>query len=207
MADKCGAKKRAGGKCGNHGMENGRCRLHGGLSNGPKRYNAGKNALKHGIYCRHFTDEERERSQSVPLNSVDELIFATQTMLDRAIGAYSRQKKLEADATVESAIKSGDSLEIVEIIERPNLVGFGAPKEIKAKLQDFLSVIDRLTARLESLKRTRAELIKAALDEDDTEDKTPIRKLIVQIVEGKQRPHKAEAVNANSSHDHDSAAG
>lgn len=206
MAHKCGAKNRRGKRCGMSKMPNGRCRFHGGMSTGPKRYNAGKNAIKHGIYCRHFTDEERERSKSVPLNSVDELIFATQTMLDRAIGAYARQKKIEADATLESAVKKG-GIEIVEIIERPGLVGFGAPKEIKAKLQDFLSVIDRLTARLESLKRTRAELIKAAIDEDDAEDTTPIRKLIVEIVEGKPRPASAEVVNANNAHDHDSAAG
>lgn len=195
MADKCGAKTRAGGKCRFNGLKNGRCRFHGGKSTGPKRYNAGKNAIKHGIYCRHFTDEERVRSAAVPLNSVDELIFATQTMLDRAIGAYARQKKLEADATIASAVTTGDSLEIVEIIERPGLVGFGAPKEIKAKLHDYLAIIDRLTARLESLKRTRAELLKADEPDPDDEDKKPIGRIIVEVV------------SAKPSHDHDRAAG
>lgn len=32
----CGAKTRAGGRCGQHPMENGRCHLHGGKSTGPR---------------------------------------------------------------------------------------------------------------------------------------------------------------------------
>jgi len=32
----CGARTRAGGRCGQLGMGNGRCRYHGGLSTGPR---------------------------------------------------------------------------------------------------------------------------------------------------------------------------
>lgn len=57
MADKCGAKTRAGKPCKKSPVEGKkRCRLHGGLSPGAPKGN--KNGLRHGIYSRLFDDSQ-----------------------------------------------------------------------------------------------------------------------------------------------------
>lgn len=57
MADKCGAKTRAGKPCKKTPVEGKkRCRLHGGLSPGAPKGN--KNGLRHGIYSRIFDDSQ-----------------------------------------------------------------------------------------------------------------------------------------------------
>lgn len=76
MADKtiCGAKTRNGSKCKNAGMKNGRCRLHGGLSTGPAK--GARNALKHGMYSRLFTDEQLDEATAMQGTVSRELAIA-----------------------------------------------------------------------------------------------------------------------------------
>ncbi len=51
---RCGAKTRAGGKCGHYAMPNGRCRYHGGKSTGAKTPR-----IKHGYYTKAAIEERR----------------------------------------------------------------------------------------------------------------------------------------------------
>ena len=77
MADKiiCGAKTRTGNPCSNRPIAGKkRCRLHGGLSTGPAK--GSKNALKHGMYSRIFTDEQLDEAQAMQGDVSRELAIA-----------------------------------------------------------------------------------------------------------------------------------
>lgn len=76
MADNiCGAKTRAGKPCKKTPVEGKqRCRLHGGLSTGPSK--GSKNALKHGMYSRLFTDEQLDEAQAMQGDVSRELAIA-----------------------------------------------------------------------------------------------------------------------------------
>jgi hypothetical protein len=177
MANNCGAKTRAGGRCRKPKMPNGRCRFHGGLSTGPGLKN--QNAVTHGIYAREWTDEEIEVSRHVQLASLDDEIRLTSIRLRRALAA-------------EAAAQGKPELE--EITEHDLIGQEGSRQDIKSKVRDYVGIIDRLTGRLESLKKARADLLRRA-EEDPNEDKRPIGRLIVEVV------------NAKPAHDHDGAAG
>ncbi|WP_446892624.1 HGGxSTG domain-containing protein [Acinetobacter sp. NS4_7] len=83
---KCGAKTRAGGKCqlqAGHGTDHigtGRCRLHGGASKGAPKGN--KNALKHGIYSKLFTDSEVDEAKQMQGSIENELAIARLQLLN-----------------------------------------------------------------------------------------------------------------------------
>ena len=83
---KCGAKTRAGGKCqlqAGHGTDHigtGRCRLHGGASKGAPKGN--KNALKHGIYSKLFTDSEIDEAKQMQGSVENELAIARLQLLN-----------------------------------------------------------------------------------------------------------------------------
>jgi hypothetical protein len=176
MASKCGAKTRAGGRCQQAGMPNGRCRYHGGLSTGPKP--GSQNNLKHGMYAKHMTDEEIAISRAMKLGNVDQELRLTRIRLRRALDA-------------EEAAQGKPELE--EVTEHDLIGQEGSRQDVKSKMRDYVGIIDRLTARIESLEKTRRELVKSAEDAD--EDKTPIGRIIVEVV------------GAKSSPDHDRAAG
>lgn len=178
MANKCGAKTRAGGGCRKPAMPNGRCRFHGGLSTGPKIPNSGRNALKHGMYAKHMTAEEISISRTMKLGSVDQELRLTRIRLRRALDA-------------EEAAHGKPELD--EITSHDLIGREGSKKDTKSKMRDYVGIIDRLTARIESLERTRRELVKGV--DDDPEDKAPIGRIIVEVV------------GAKSSPDHDRAAG
>ncbi|OCG66619.1 hypothetical protein A9G41_12305 [Gilliamella sp. Nev5-1] len=137
-------------------MTNGRCRMHGGKSTGAPKGN--KNNLKAGgIYSQFFTAEERQISAELELGSLDDELRLTKIRLMRALKAEAEQQErldeLELDSYSESpAIISGfpDNDEIVRV------------KQFKRR--DYVSIIDRLTARIESLEMRRASLVQMSLD-------------------------------------------
>ncbi len=145
---RCGAKTRSGTPCQSQAMPNGRCRLHGGASTGAGLGN--QNARKHGIYSRVLTDEESELWDQVELGKVDDELRLCRLRLMRAIRA-------------EAAAKNQPELE--ERAEKPGKPAKGKRKmpvvlEQKYKRRDYASLIDRLMGRIESLERTRLDLIK-----------------------------------------------
>ena len=157
MARLCGAKTRSGSPCQSKAMTNGRCRMHGGKATVTHKNN--KNAVKAGnIYSQYFTDEEKLLSTELELGSLDDELRLTKIRLMRA---------LKAEAEQQDKI---DKLELEVKTESPVLFG-GVPDEdgevmtIKQfKRRDYGTIIDRLTARIESLETRRASLVQMSLD-------------------------------------------
>lgn len=152
MAKHCGAKTRAGGKCKAPAMANGRCRVHGGSSTGAPKQNT--NAATHGIYQQHLTDAEREQYNALELGAVDHELRLTRIRLARALAAEQKAAGLP---------------EIDEVTQNDG-GGVVVPRESrKSKVRDYVTLIDRLTARIESLERTRKTLDSGNGANDDVE--------------------------------------
>lgn len=173
----CGAKKRDGTPCRAMAMPNGRCRLHGGKNTGAPKDN--KNSLKHGIYAKAMTEEELSIVDEMTLGSVDNELKVCRIRLRRALLAEVENQEME----------------VVERLERPAILG-GVPdyeemiKELKFIKRDYSPIIDRLVARIESLERTRRELLS---DADDTSEVSPV-KIVIDVQDArKMKDDPAEA--------------
>ena len=153
MAKHCGAKTRAGGSCKRAPMPNGRCHKHGGASTGPKTPNTAANALKHGIYAAHFTDEELAVHQELKLGNVDEELRLMRLRLRRALAAEHQ---------------ANGEVELEEVIERDIDSKIGARSETKSRVRDYVGIIDKTMARIESLERTRL-ILRSELGIDESE--------------------------------------
>ncbi|WP_291470876.1 HGGxSTG domain-containing protein [Acidovorax sp.] len=164
----CGAKTRSGAPCKTPAMDNGRCRMHGGKAG--ETHSGNQHATKHGIYGRVLTDEEKDLWDSVELGRVDDELKLCRLRLMRAIRAEQEAKDLpELDGrTEEPAVVGGVPLDD-ETIEKRSY-----------KRRDYAGAIDRLMGRIESLERTRAELMKANPPEDE-----PVAKIQIEVVNGK----------------------
>lgn len=155
MAKHCGAKTRAGGECKAPAMANGRCRVHGGSSTGAPARNT--NARKHGIYSQFLTQEESEQFDGLKLGSVDQELRLMRIRLARALAAEER-----ADGAPE----------LDEVTENEGGgVAVTVPKTVtKTKVRDYVGIVDKITARIESLEKTRVALIEAAGEPPDGMD-------------------------------------
>lgn len=144
----CGAKTRAGGQCKAPAMKNGRCRVHGGASTGAPKGN--QSAFKHGIYGDLLKPDELEVAESVggAAGKVEDELLIARMQLRRALKAQSHADTLT------------DGMEVYETVEREGAENAMARSEIKNKLRDYPQIIDRLMARIESLEKTRKELLK-----------------------------------------------
>jgi hypothetical protein len=150
MATKCGAKTRAGGRCQQPGMpKNGRCRYHGGMSTGPGKGN--QNATQHGIYAKYLTEDERVAYAELKLGSVEQELRLTRIRLARALAA-------------EEAAQGEPELD--EVVTHDLIGEEGSREDRKEKVRDYVGIIDKLTARIESLEKTRALLIELGGDPD-----------------------------------------
>ncbi|AXE31625.1 hypothetical protein DK842_18005 [Chromobacterium phragmitis] len=193
----CGAKTRSGKPCAGAAMKNGRCRMHGGRSTGPVGH---KNHVTPGsIYSKYMTPEEQAEAAALELGSVDEELRLTRIRLARAL----KQEQERAD-----------TLELES--EKIEPAFFEGAKEgatrttTTSKVRDYTSLIDRLTGRIESLEKTRAELMRAAgrdLDDDikrleiekrrkeladpNDEAPTPVQ-IVVEVKDARKRSDDAE---------------
>lgn len=180
MANLCGAKTRADGRCRKSQMPNGRCRYHGGMSTGPKTPNTRMNAFKLGLYSKQLLPDEVKLYREIKLGNVDEELTLTRIRLRRALQAETAAAGLP---------------ELSEIITRDLVGEEGSARDEKSIVRDYSALIDKLTARIESLEKTRADLLKASEGGDPDDDQAPIGRIILEVV------------SAKSSHDHDRAAG
>lgn len=133
----CGAKTRSGEPCKRHAIPgSSRCKLHGGKSSGPPK--GSKNAAKPGsIYSQFLTEEENDMLASIELGRVDDELRLTRVRLMRALAReYEFGNELEIDS---EKIEDGE-------------------KTTTNKVRDYSGLIDRLTARVESLERTKEDL-------------------------------------------------
>ena len=166
MAKKsCGAKTRSGEPCKNAPLEGKtRCKLHGGASTGPKKPALGnKNAAKPGsIYSQYLTPEEQIAFDSLELGKVDDELRLTRIRLARALAAENHKPEIDA----------------ITIREGGRGVGV-VPLEKSYKRRDYVGIIDKLTARIESLERTRAELLAKDTAPPDNDQVTELRVTVV----------------------------
>lgn len=150
MADKCGAKTRAGGRCRKPKMPNGRCKYHGGMSTGPKVPNTRRNAFKHGIYTKVLNEQAAQVVSADRLGTLDH---------ELRIARYQLAMAMEAQA------RADGEPELEEIVEH-DLVGFGSKKDTTKRVKDYAAIIDKRLARIESLEKSRLMLlIKLGFDE------------------------------------------
>ena len=136
----CGAKTRGGEPCKRHAVPgSSRCKLHGGGS--AKANKGNKHAAKPGsIYSQFLTDDENDMLASIELGKVDDELRLTRIRLMRAL---AREKE------------HGNTLEIdSEKVE----TGEHGGTTTTSKVRDYSALIDRLTARVESLERTKEDL-------------------------------------------------
>ncbi|WP_239142496.1 HGGxSTG domain-containing protein [Pseudomonas sp. MIL9] len=173
----CGASKRGNGEpCKRHAIPgSSRCKLHGGKSSGPKEQRGNKNAARPGsIYSKFLTDEENDALASIELGRVDDELRLTRIRLMRAL---SRENEF------------GNEL---EIDSEKHETGEHGGTTTTSKVRDYSGLIDRLTARIESLERTRAELLKT-----NPPELPPVTRIEIEVVGGRK-----DAAGAN-----DAAAG
>lgn len=163
----CGAKTRSGQPCKNRAMSNGRCRMHGGKATDTHKGN--QNARTHGLYANGLTDEEKQVYHHVEIGSIDDELRMAKIRLRRALIAEVGEQ----------------ALELIERQESPSMLG-GLPdydemiKSETFRKRDWGPIVDRLMSRIESLERTRLELLKASPKNDE-----PITKIQIEVVSGK----------------------
>lgn len=139
MARTCGAKTRSGTPCKRSPLAGKtRCRLHGGASI------SNQNAKTHGIYASTLTETERNQWNDVQIGSIDEELKLCRLRLVRALKAENENgAKPELDEVTVKTSKSG-----------------GTPGgEKKFRRRDYVGIIDKIMARIESLEKTRLHLL------------------------------------------------
>lgn len=173
----CGAKTRSGEPCKRHAVPgSSRCKLHGGAAS--KANKANKHAAKPGsIYSQFLTDAENDMLASIELGRVDDELRLTRIRLMRALNQENER---------------GDTAELEARVEREGAGEYQAKTEEKFKVRDYSGLIDRLTGRIESLERTRAELLKT-----NPIELPPVTRIEIEVVGGRK-----DAAGAN-----DAAAG
>lgn len=164
---RCGAKTRNGQPCKSRAMANGRCRMHGGSSVGGGAPAANANAAKPGsLYSKFYTDEEQLLADQIKLGQVDEELRLTRIRLMRAM---AREQVVGGEFELDS-----EKVEPLEIDGQDT--GLSKITTTK-KVRDYWALVDRLTARIESLERTRAELAKHTAPEE-----TAVTKIEIEVV-------------------------
>lgn len=167
-------------------MANGRCKRHGGKSTGPKNPKPGlmigaeNGAYTHGIYTKFFRTEEKALIDegAIRLGQVDDELRVMRIRLKRTLEA---REKWEAECRGEiDGSDEATALVLVETEEGEKPFGAEAtPSEFESKkrrLPDFDKIIDTTLARIESLEKTRKELLKSGEDDEpDPNDPNPSR--------------------------------
>ena len=149
----CGAKNRQGQPCQRPPSKGkARCKLHGGAT--PKGQ---RNAVKHGIYTKTLSDEERALYDTIEIGSLDNEIRFAKIMLNRAI---------ETNAAVREDPNSTKNLAGFELTEITRQTGDNSGGKSKTNLTsrraDLTAVIITLMGRIAGMEKTRAELIASA---------------------------------------------
>lgn len=109
---KCGAKTRKGDKCQNQAGQGtdhigtGRCRLHGGASKGPPK--GSRNALKHGIYSRLFSDADMNAAKEMQGSIETELAIARLQLFRLLEEQQNAGQRLALDKVEERTIVESD---------------------------------------------------------------------------------------------------
>lgn len=154
----CGARNRQGEPCQKPPLEGKtRCKLHGGAT--PKGQ---RNAVKHGIYTKTLSDEERALYDTIEIGSLDNEIRFAKIMLNRAIETNAAVRE---DPT---STKNLAGFELTEITRQSGNDSSGKGKtNLTSRRADLTAVIITLMGRIAGMEKTRAELIAAAATNAD----------------------------------------
>ena len=175
----CGAKTRAGGECQKQALKGKkRCRNHGGNNKVAPKGN--KFAAKPGgLYSAYMTPGEQQIAANLELGTVDAELRLTRIRLMRALAMEQER---------------ADTLELEETVERDIIGAEGSRRDEKRRTRDYSTLIDKLTARIESLETRRAWLMQQALDADlkrlelnakgGDKDSGPVGKIVIEVVGG-----------------------
>lgn len=155
-------------------MANGRCAIHGGKSTGarsPKiNLGAANGAYSHGIYTKFFRDDEKALLDAnlIKLGQVDDELKVMRIRLKRALEARERWEAERAGSIAGADETTSMTLTEVHDDQAPFDGGTVDLEKRVRKLPDFDRIIDSTIARIESLEKTRKELLKD--DGEDTDD-------------------------------------
>jgi hypothetical protein len=145
------------------------CRVHGGASEGAPKEN--QNAKKHGIYGKHFTDHERETLPDLEsrIGTLTDEITLCRVRINRALAAENSAFELDPNG-----------LEIVKFVDKAATEFAAGPEHVHERI-DYGAHVERLLRRLESLEKTRAELIKLGRENPEVDD-APVTEIAVHVV-------------------------
>lgn len=171
MPNLCGAKTRAGTPCQKAPINGAtRCKFHGGKSTGNQKAHGNTNAAKPGsIFSKFLTTEENEMMDALELGKVDHLLRLANIRLVRALADEQRL---------------GDKPELDALINRTGGGQNTVPKEGHFKRRDHRMIIDRCIARIESLEKTRAELLRN--DTSGIDDEPKPETFVFHVVDGRK---------------------
>ncbi len=169
---KCGAKTRSGAPCQAPAVKGRkRCRQHGGTLPGAPSTN--QRAKKHGIYGTHFTPDEIAALDDIRarVGSLDAEIELMRVRINRAL-----------DAEAHAAGNEHGGLELQKFVDKQATEFAAGPERVYERI-DYDAHIERLTRRLESLERTRAELLDAQAKRDaDRDDFEPVTEWRISVI-------------------------
>lgn len=137
------------------------CRVHGGASTGPNTPNTSQNARKHGIYGRTIRPSEEgvHADMRTAVGGVDDELALCRLQLHRTLEAQNAAAELPS------------GLELVKSHVREASEYGPGDEEVRERV-DYNAHIDRLTARIAFLEKTRVELLIANGDNTDADGLT-----------------------------------
>lgn len=170
----CGAKTRKGSPCKDIAMENGRCKRHGGKTPKSAAFPIGaKNPNSNsGIYSQFLSDDDKKlyADAADQIGAVDHEIQLTRLRLARTVKARAAWEA----SLVDPVRSDGDGhLVHIETVDDQSLSKDGDVYDLTKKvhrLPPFDEIEHRCLARIESLEKTRKELMKAPEDPDALDD-------------------------------------
>jgi hypothetical protein len=170
---KCGAMTRKKTSCADIAMANGRCKRHGGKATGPRNPNTGpatKAATTFGIYRQFLSDDDKVVYDAAAhqIGSVDTELHLMRLRLARTVKA-----RMEWEASLAAPVRSDGESHLVLVEEVDDTIVFAetstpTTKKVR-RLPDFDKIEQACLARIESLEKTRRELMKP-IEGDDPND-------------------------------------
>lgn len=132
--------------------------MHGGIT----KTRGNTYSVKAGtLYSKYLTEDERKTFDNVELGTVDAELKLTRVRLERAL-------KQECEVPV---------AELESRVERDGGGDATVPVERHYKVRDWKQVVQSLTRQIESLEKTRAELVKLSAGGGDADLAEALRSL------------------------------
>lgn len=143
-----------------------RCKMHGGIT----KTRGTSYAAKPGqLYSKYLTEEERKTFDNIELGTVEAELKLMRVRLERAL---------------RDEVTHGNVLELDTRIERDGGGPATVDEERHYKQRDYRAIIQATLGRIESLEKTRAELMKSG---DATDGEAPISvSFVFEVVDGRR---------------------